>query len=92
MSYCRRVVVLTFIFHDGRCVTNGHLSAHIPWGEVKGVSLMVNSYADIYKPNRQNHLRQNKEIGIIPVAMEAVVHQVISVGVCAHERNDDCRI
>ena len=29
MSYCRWVVVLTFIFHDGRRVTNGHFSVHI---------------------------------------------------------------
>ena len=31
---------------------------------------MVNSYGDINKPNRRNHLRQNKGIGIIPVVME----------------------
>ena len=29
MSYCRRVVVLTFIFHVGRCMMNGHHSIHI---------------------------------------------------------------
>ena len=28
-----------------------------PRGEVRVVSLMLNSYADIYKDNRQNHLR-----------------------------------
>ena len=33
-----------------------------------------------------------KEIGIIPVVRGAVLHQVISVGICAHERNDDCGI
>ena len=61
MSYCRWVVVLTFIFHNGRRVTNGHRSVHRllvgPGREVRVVSLMVNGYADIYKDSRRNHLR-----------------------------------
>ena len=28
-----------------------------PWGKVMVVYLVVNGHADIYKPNRRNHLR-----------------------------------
>ena len=54
MSYCRRVVILTFIFHDGLRVFH---CSYSPRGDVRVVSLMVNGYADIYKDNTRKHLR-----------------------------------
>ena len=60
MSYCRRVVILTFIFHDGRRIQHSHCSYSLligPRGDVRVVYLMVNGYANIYKDNRRKHLR-----------------------------------
>ena len=57
MSYCRRVVILVFIFH---AVYASHCSYSLlvgPRGDVWVVSLMVNGYADIYKDNTRKHLR-----------------------------------
>ena len=59
-----------------------------PWGEIRVASLMVTSTS----LTDEIIWGTNKEIGIIPVVMEDVGHQVISLSVCVHERNDDCSI
>ena len=65
MSYCRRVVKLTFIFHDGLRVFHCSYSLLVgPRGDVRVVSLMANGYADIYKDNTRNileHIHCQKE-------------------------------
>ena len=56
MSHCRRVVI-SFSFTT---VDASHCSYSLlvgPRGDVRGVSLMVNSYVDIYKDNRRKHSR-----------------------------------
>ena len=57
MSHCRQVVILIFIFHDGRRVSLPIYLLVGPRGGVRVVSLMVNGYAYIYKDNRRKHLR-----------------------------------
>ena len=57
MSYCRRIVILTFIFHDSLRVSLSYSLLDGLRGDVRVVSLMVNGYADIYKDKTWKHLR-----------------------------------